>query len=192
MTLSLKNLGTGFMGSPLASSRGTRPAQWLMLLFLINFYSFDHLAVIASPPKYAQSNSIFNPILPQLKQKTRIKIRLPKYIPGASGENRLYAIIETATRNKYEIILGFTRDCNGGNACSFGSVSAQAITEKTPRPSGKAVLLSQKIIGYFIAAQCGANCSDSTITWQQQGVQYTVGLKAGDRSSLIKMANSVQ
>lgn len=37
---------------------------------------------------------------------------------------------------------------------------------------------------------CGANCSDATLTWRQQGVQYVVGLKAGDRTSLIKMANS--
>jgi hypothetical protein len=29
-----------------------------------------------------------------------------------------------------------------------------------------------------------------TLTWRQKGVQYAVGIKAGDRTSLVKMANS--
>ncbi|MEH2081436.1 MAG: hypothetical protein V7K89_15985 [Nostoc sp.] len=33
-----------------------------------------------------------------------------------------------------------------------------------------------------------SNCSDATLTWKQQGVQYVVGLKAGERTSLVKMA----
>ncbi|MEH2256198.1 hypothetical protein [Nostoc sp.] len=35
-----------------------------------------------------------------------------------------------------------------------------------------------------------SNCSDATLTWRQEGVQYVFGLKAGDRTSLVKMANS--
>ncbi|WP_158680618.1 hypothetical protein [Nostoc sp. 'Lobaria pulmonaria (5183) cyanobiont'] len=37
---------------------------------------------------------------------------------------------------------------------------------------------------------CDANCSDATLIWRQQGVQSVVGLKAGERTSLVKMANS--
>jgi len=181
MTLSFKNIGTGFA-----------------LIWLINAYNLDNFAVVASPAKYAQvnttsaSNSVFKPILPKLKQKTQIKMRLPQYIPDLDGENPLYAIIETATKNQYEIMLAYAPDCGGGNACRLGFVAGEAITQKTPRLSGKPVSLNHNIIGYFADATCGANCSDSTLTWRQQGVQYTVGIKAGDRNSLVKMAKSAQ
>jgi len=137
-----------------------------------------------------QINPIFKPILPQLKQKTQIKILLPQYIPESDGENPIYAIIETATRNQYEILLGFLPDCNGGTACRLGFVSAEAVTLKTPRLTGKPVSLGRSVTGYFLPSYCGANCSDATLTWRQKGVQYVVGIKAGDRATLVKMANS--
>jgi len=178
MTFSFKNIGTGFT-----------------LICLVNAYSLDNLAVVASPGQvnlYSASNAVFQPILPKLTQKTQIKMRLPKYIPYVDGENPLYAIIETATKNQYQIMLAYAPDCGGGNACRLGFVAGEAITQKTPRLSGKIVSLNHNITGYFTDASCGANCSDSTLTWRQQGVQYTVGIKAGDRNSLAKMAKSAQ
>ncbi|MFS0518067.1 hypothetical protein ACEYW6_25590 [Nostoc sp. UIC 10607] len=137
-----------------------------------------------------QPHSVFKSILPKLKQKTQIKILLPKFIPESDGENPIYAIIEAATQKKYEILLGFSPDCTGGTACRLGIVSAEAVTRKTPRLTGKPVSLAKGITGYFVDFTCGANCSDATLTWRQQGVQYIVGLKAGNRTSLVKMANS--
>jgi hypothetical protein len=72
----------------------------------------------------------------------------------------------------------------------LGVVSAEAVTRKTPRLTGRRVTLAKGITGYFVDFGCGANCSDATLTWRQKGVQYTLGLKAGKRESLIKMANS--
>jgi hypothetical protein len=138
----------------------------------------------------SQIHPVFKTILPKLKQKSQIKILLPKYIPESDGTNPIYAILETATAKKYDILLGFTPDCTGGTACRLGVVSAEAITRKTPRLTGKRVTLAKGITGYFVDFRCGANCSDATLTWRQKGVQYTLGLKAGNRESLIKMANS--
>ncbi|MBD2355885.1 hypothetical protein H6G41_14870 [Tolypothrix sp. FACHB-123] len=137
-----------------------------------------------------QPNAVFRPILAKLKQKTRIGILLPKFVPESDEGTPIYAILEKATRNQYEILLGFSPDCTGGTACRLGVVTAEAVTRKTPRLTGKPVALAKKITGYFVDYSCGANCSDATLTWRQRGVQYTVGLKAGDRASLIKMANS--
>lgn len=137
-----------------------------------------------------QPHPVFKSILSQLKQKTQIKILLPKFIPESDGENPIYAIVEAATQKKYEILLGFSPDCNGGTACRLGVLSAEAVTSKTPRLTGKPVSLAKGITGYFVDFTCGANCSDATLTWRQKGVQYVVGVKAGDRTSLIKMANS--
>jgi hypothetical protein len=132
----------------------------------------------------------FLPILPKLKQTSKFPILLPRIIPGSEAENKLYAVIETATANKYGIILGFTSDCGGGNACRFGDISAEIVTKKTPRLSGKTVKLANGITAYFIDAKCGANCSDSTLTWRLKGVQYTAGIKAGKLRDLLQMANS--
>jgi hypothetical protein len=138
----------------------------------------------------SQPHGVFQPILPKLRQKTRIPIILPKVIPGSEGENQLYAILEAATPRKYDILLGFSPNCTGGTACRFGVVTAATVTRKTPRLTGRPVSLAKGITGYFVDFSCGANCSDATLTWRQQGVQYMLGLKAGDRNSLVKMANS--
>ncbi|MDF5707640.1 MAG: hypothetical protein PUP90_08140 [Nostoc sp. S4] len=169
------------------------------VFLLVGVSSFQKSAVatlnnqsqlIAQGQGRIQSHRVFKSILPKLKQKTQIKILLPKFIPESDGENPIYAIIETASPKKYDILLGFSPDCNGGTACRLGVLSAEAVTRKTPRLTGKPVSLAKSITGYFVDFSCGANCSDATLTWRQQGVQYTVGLKAGDRTSLVKMANS--
>ncbi|MEH1848895.1 MAG: hypothetical protein V7L25_28990 [Nostoc sp.] len=168
------------------------------IFLLVSVSSFHKLAIatinnqsqlIAQQSKI-QPHPVFKSILLKLKQKTQIKILLPKFIPESDGENPIYAIIEAATQNKYDILLGFSPDCNGGTACRLGVLSAEAVTSKTPRLTGKPVSLAKGITGYFVDFTCGANCSDATLTWRQKGVQYVVGLKAGERTSLVKMANS--
>ncbi len=138
----------------------------------------------------SQVNPVFRSILPKLKQKTQIRVLLPKYVPESDGENPLYAILETATKNKYEILLGFSPDCTGGTACRLGIITGEAITKNTRHLVGKKISLTKDIIGYFEDFKCGANCSDANLTWRQKGVQYTIGLKAGDRATLVKMAKS--
>jgi hypothetical protein len=173
------------------------------LFFLFSSSNFHNLAVASVPNQSpliakqqaniinSQPHQVFKLILPKLKKNSQIKILLPKYIPGLDGENPLYAIVETATKNKYEIILGFSPDCNGGTACRFGIISAEAINKKTPKLTGKTVSLGKSITGYFVDFQCGAGCSDATLTWRQKGVQYTIGLKAGSQTELLQMAKSV-
>ncbi|MBN3925150.1 hypothetical protein [Nostoc sp. NMS4] len=168
------------------------------VFLLVNLSSF-HKSVIANINNQSQLiaqqskiqlNPVFKSILPKLKQKTQIRILLPKFIPESDGENPIYATIETATQKKYDISLAFTPDCNGASACRLGVVTAEAVTYKTPRLTGKRVSLAKGITGYFVDFTCGAGCSDATLTLRQQGVQYVFGLKAGDRTSLVKMANS--
>lgn len=141
-------------------------------------------------PTQSLPHTIFSEILPRLKIQTKLTIRLPTYIPESDGSNRMYAILETANASKYKILLAFTEDCTGGNACRLGSTSAEAITPKSPVLTGKAVALANGITGYFTDATCGANCSDATLTWEQNSVRYTIAIKAGKVTTLVKMANS--
>lgn len=137
-----------------------------------------------------KANPVFETILPKLKQSSKFAILLPKVIPGSEGESQLYAVLENATANKYSIILGFSPDCGGGNACRLGTMTAQTVTSTTPKLKGKKVKLANGINAYFEDFGCGANCSDAILTWRQKKVQYSVGLKAGKVKDLLKMANS--
>lgn len=147
-------------------------------------------APFASQQVSQSSISVFEPVISQIQQKSRVPLRLPTYLATEEETNPLYAIVETTTPTRYELQLAFTPDCTGGNACRYGVVSGQAVKSKAKRPRGKTVKLVQGITGYFIDATCGANCSDSTLTWNQNGYRYTVGIKAGNVQTLTKVANS--
>lgn len=131
----------------------------------------------------------FRSIFPALQYQTEVPIVLPGYIPGGDSTSPLYAILESATASGYQILLAFTEDCNGGTACRLGSVSGQVADGTTPL-EGQPVTLNDGITGYFVEATCGANCSDATLTWEQNGYRYTVGIKAGNEADLVEMANS--
>jgi hypothetical protein len=137
----------------------------------------------------SSSATIFDKVLPKLQQKTRVPIKLSSYIAAEEETNPLYAIITKATSNGYELELAFTTDCGGANVCHYGIVSG-TIALGSKRPRGKPVKLVRGITGYFIDAKCDWTCTDSTLTWQQAGHRYTVGIKAADVDTLRKVANS--
>jgi hypothetical protein len=145
--------------------------------------------VPVSPTKQT-TNSVFSPIIPTLKKKTKVPLWLPSYIPESDGDIPLYAQLETVTAKSYSVLLGFDPECNGGTACRLGSVSGEKINSQNKILKGKKITLSRKRQGYFVDATCGANCSDSTLSWQEKGYLYQVAIKAGDLKTLVKMANS--
>ena len=157
--------------------------------------SIERDFLIATKPAQASTtnqtvNPIFKPIIPSLKKKTRVPLCLPNYIPESDGEIPLYAQLETVTAKSYSILLGFDPECNGGTACRLGSVSGEMINSKNRILKGNKITLSRKRQGYFVDAICGANCSDSTLSWQEKGYLYKLTIKAGDLKTLVKMANS--
>lgn len=154
-----------------------------------------------------QMNWLFQPIIPVLEKQTQVPLVLPD-IPYADNALPFYAVLETARPSKYSIILGATKDCNGGNACRWGTLSGEALTPITPPLSAESeflnsphyqrmlqelpgfVSLVKGVTGYFVPAVCGAFCSDSKLFWEQNGYRYMVGIKAGKMKELIEMANS--
>ena len=133
---------------------------------------------------------VFASVLTELQSKSRVPLRLPTYLANEEETSPLFAIVETAAPTRYEVQLAFTKNCTGGNACRYGRVSGQAIGKAAKQERGQAVSLTQGITGYFVNAKCGANCSDSTLTWIQEGYRYTVGIKAEHVETLTKVANS--
>jgi hypothetical protein len=122
----------------------------------------------------------------------------------------VYVHLNEDTPNGYVITLGYSDTCDGGNSCRLGTLSAQRLTKGTPaideqyafmKPGAKfkgkrspepmtAVQLANGIKGQFAPWLCGANCNDAKVVWDQDGYRYFVGIKVGDQSALVHMANS--
>jgi hypothetical protein len=163
-------------------------------------------------------DALFKPSLTDL-QMTGIPLRLPTYIPKIGQRLKdpkvkpetlpLYGHLDQATPNRYQVTIGYTPTCEGGNVCRLGTVSATRITkgtpsipeeyasQKDPNYQGKkskelmsSVQLASGIPATFVPWICGASCTDAEVVWDEAGYRYSVGIKVGDRASLVEMANS--
>ena len=163
-------------------------------------------------------DALFKPSLTDL-QMTGIPLRLPTYIPKIGQRLKdpkiksetlpLYGHLDQATPNRYQVTIGHTPSCEGGNVCRLGTIAATRLTKGTPSISeeyasrkdpkfqGKkskelmsSVQLANGISGTFVPWVCGASCTDAEVVWDEAGYRYSVGIKVGDRASLVEMANS--
>ncbi len=73
----------------------------------------------------------------------------------------------------------------------MGIITAEKLTQVQEKLTGSETSLGTGITGYFVDASCGANCSDATISWDQNGSRYTLGLKASKKETLVEMANEL-
>jgi hypothetical protein len=166
-------------------------------------------------PSLPDTAALFTSLRPAL-ERTAVPLRLPSYIPidGQRQPNpqlpqlQVYAVLDKIQFDQgYQITLGYTPDCSGGNACRLGTLSGeikphQSIKDtydfmRDPNFKGRRsqeamapVSLSRGIQGWFIPWICGANCNDAKVVWEENIYRYSVGIKLGDRASLVKMANS--
>ena len=117
-------------------------------------------------------------------------VAVPRRLPDVGqGSEPIYATVVEASTDGYRIVLGFTPDCGGGTACRLGELAARRAAATAP--PGQPVELAGGLQGRFVDATCGANCSDSTLTWQARGVERSVGLKAGSVADVTGLANAV-
>ena len=170
-------------------------------------------------PALANADTIFQSIRPALMQKG-VPLRLPTYIPahGQRPTAPNYtpppvqaSVPETQPDRGYLAVLGYSPGCDGGNACRFGSVSGVAKPAVSIEDSYREVLkpkeavaiedhrsdepmarvkLANGIEGWFIPWVCQNTCTDAQVVWDEYAYRYSVGVKLGDRISLVKMADS--
>lgn len=81
------------------------------------------------PPSISNATTVFDQIRPTLK-RTNIPLRLPTYIPEDLKTEPGYepppiqaALPEKPSSQRYEVILGCSPNCSGGNACRLGTVT---------------------------------------------------------------------
>lgn len=146
-------------------------------------------AGVPEPP--GQENPLFAPVLPQLRSEVRIPLRLPRVVgwedsPPDSG----FAIVERADSAGYVLMLATVSDCEGGNSCRYGRVSGERVAGAREVPEGTPVPLADGVTGHFVDATCGATCGDSKLWWVEDGIRYSVGVKAAPLETLVPIARS--
>lgn len=158
-------------------------------------------APAASVPQ-AQPNPIFSEILPALRQKTRVPLRLPAYVPfsehkpenelkKSEGEENLYATIVEANDQGYAIQLAFGRDCAGAHVCRDGGLTGSTVfRDDYPDRPKIPVKLRGGIRGYFVDSECAAYCDESILYWSEKGYHYSISSKAASKDELARIANS--
>lgn len=167
---------------------------------------------------YAQSAAVVDlkPILlPVLQQadSANVPLQLPGSIldespyRGISTDPPLYAVAKITTDPQgYQIVLGYSPTCDGGNSCRAGTIVGFKRTTSTPleqqyqddtskssrvspEPAGD-VSLAGGHQGWFSPWSCGVNCSDAVVAWDDGDYRYAVSVKMGSRDQLVEMANS--
>jgi hypothetical protein len=124
---------------------------------------------------------------------------LPPDFPVADGLPAIQPHVIVAEPGEYEISLEYGTDCHGAGACRYGSLAGKWIASMEPESFGNFVFepdraqmveLAQGITGYFIEANCGANCDDAKLFWVYDGFEYVLGLKGGQQEDLVELANA--
>src|SRR3954468_16278886 len=146
-------------------------------------------AVAVAVPALAAGNRMnvpqkFAKVLPKVKQKSGIPVRLPTYLDAGAKPSRIFGQ-GSAKKGEYLLELGFGKQCTGGNACFV----AGFIANKGGEPIGKTkIKLAKGITGYYHQGGCGANCAPDGVEWKQGGVLYEVQIK-GSMAKIVRLAN---
>jgi hypothetical protein len=138
------------------------------------------------------AREVFAAVMDAMKKDVQFPVRVPTRLPDmGQGSQRIFAWVERARSQSYSIILGTEAGCTGGNYCRLGTIAAEKIAgDSRPPTGGKNVTLQDGVAGYYFFNECGANCPDNTVVWEQGGVRYTVGIKSGREEQLIQLANA--
>ncbi|MBD1853414.1 hypothetical protein H6F87_26230 [Cyanobacteria bacterium FACHB-502] len=161
-------------------------------------------------PPIANATTIFQPVLSQLG-RAQVPLRLPTYIPSRGQRQSsellpVYATVDSVESGSYAVVLGYSKDCNGSNACRLGTVTGEVQPTKSAQDSYTEsdylypdrrseesitqVTLANGRTGTFLPWRCATNCTDAQVVWDENSYRYSVGIKLGDRASLVRMANS--
>jgi hypothetical protein len=136
-----------------------------------------------------QPSSTFDAVKRELQSKTRIPLRFPTFLPETAGQ-QVFAVLQEADPSRYNILLATALPGAGGNNCFYGSLEGS--TSPLDPVEGKTVpvVLRGGIRGQFTPFRCGAFCGQAYIRWKEGGVFYSIGVKAGKKSGLLKAARS--
>jgi hypothetical protein len=120
------------------------------------------------------------------KERTGLAVLLPQKLK--TEFDKVYPSTLPAAGDRYGLVLGAARHCNGASVCGIATFSALA--GRTPS-GGRRVDLAKGRKGRFHRSTCGANCSFPSIEWSERGALYRIEYKeATGVKSMKRLANS--
>jgi hypothetical protein len=143
------------------------------------------LAVPALAASPVNVPSKFSSVLPKVKTKSRVAVRLPSSLDGYVKPSRIYGAVEELRNGRYHLSLGGGRNCHEATACFI----AAFLGERGGSISGSKVTLSGGIKGRYSRGGCGASCAPDQVQWKQGGVAYSIQYK-GTKRQIVALAKS--
>lgn len=134
----------------------------------------------------------FARVTDSVRAATRVPLRVPRLAFGDAADDSVRITILAAAPEQYDLVIGdgSVDYCTGGVYCRVGEVTGERLRAGVAPPAGRQVTLPGGRHGVFTAATCGANCSDSRITWDEGPYRYVLGLKLGTLPEVLRMAES--
>jgi len=143
-----------------------------------------------TPSPDETSSLTFHDVYPVIRQKSKVSPELPTFLPYTDKDNPAHAIIESIGESDYQIMLAWVVPCAGGHDCLYGSIRGSDVPFTVAEGKSMPVTLVRGIKGKFIKSVCEINCTQAYVGWSDRGFYYSVGVKAGKKNDLVKMANS--
>jgi hypothetical protein len=137
----------------------------------------------------AAESSTLEAVRPKVEGQSKLPLRLPTFLPDTGGQ-KIYALLRHVDANSYDILLATKVPCEGGNACSYGTVQAQKSAFEIPEGKPTDVALGGGIKAQFFPAECHAFCSEAYVRWRENGTFYSIGVKAGKKAGLLRAVKS--
>jgi hypothetical protein len=132
----------------------------------------------------------FASLIPKVSRKSGLDVLLPERVRSYVKPSRTRAS-GSATRSRYDLVLGAAPNCNGANVCVIAFFSG----ERGGKPSySRKVKLTNGITGYYKPLTCGGSCSPPLVQWVQNGALYEIQFKGSDakheKQVVVGLANS--
>lgn len=137
----------------------------------------------------AAASSTLEDLRLKVQSQSKLPPRLPKFLPDTGGQ-KIYALLRHADADSYDILLATKVPCEGGNACSYGTVQAQKSAFDLPEGKPTTVALGSGITGQFFPAEFHAFCGEAYVRWRENSVFYSIGVKAGKKAGLLRAVKS--
>ena len=149
------------------------------------------LLAAAAQARVVSIPAAFSAVVPQVKRRAHIAVRLPARADVDTDTTQLFAT-GSGRRGRYDLELAASSRCHGANACFIAAFTARRARALGERAN---VRLARGLRGAYRPLSCGASCSPPSIAWVQGGVRYDVQIRIAatrsrERAAMIALANS--
>jgi hypothetical protein len=139
----------------------------------------------------ASSIAMYAPAVRRLRTSVRIPILLPLHLKRYADTPPLDARIDDVASGGYFLSVD-PRGCENARSCHIFTMTGYPLASSPISAGHIQTTLADGKQAFYTHFTCGSSCSDSTLVWDTPtGYRYSVGIKAGNESELVRLANSM-